>query len=122
MRFSLTVNPEFLVESNRIHDQRVLFPVPDRMPVVAGLEILRVRPSIHIDRAIGMRTTDVEDVNQLLLGKLDELHSIRRDELPGSSRSLAPRMRLVAFKSLLAIIMQRPGPILERHVLNFDVV
>src|SRR5262245_34907254 len=92
------------------------------MSVITRLKILGVRTAIHIDRPPRVRPSDVEDVDPLFLGHIDELDSIRRDELPGPAAGFTTRMRLVAFKRGLTISVQRPGPRLKGNVFDLDVI
>jgi hypothetical protein len=61
-----------------------------------------------------VRTADVEDEDALRLGQLDELDAVRRQELAGRARRLAAGVRLELV--LLAIVVHRLGPRLERHL------
>ena len=81
-----------------------------------------MRAAVHVDRAEGVRPADVEDVDALGLGHVDEFHAVRRDELARSARRLAARMRLVALEVRLPGRMQRAGPWLEGHRFERDVV
>ena len=53
-----------------------------------------MRAAVHVDGAIRVRAADVEDVEPLDLGQLDELDAVRRQELPREARRLAARVRL----------------------------
>ena len=53
-----------------------------------------MRAAVGVDGAIGVRPADVEDVDPLDLGKIDELDAVRRQELPHEARGLAPRVGL----------------------------
>ena len=70
-------------------------------------------PSVHVDRAVGVRPADVEDVHPLQLGEFDELDAVRRQELPDAARRLAPRVRLELEGA--AIGKHRLRPRLERY-------
>ena len=73
-----------------------------------------MRAAVHVDRAEGVRAADVEDVDALQLGQLDELDAVRREELPRDARRLAPRVRLELVA--LTICEERLRPRLERSV------
>ena len=53
-----------------------------------------MRAAVGVDRAVRVRAADVEDVDPLDLGQLDELDAVRRQELADEPRRLAPRVRL----------------------------
>ena len=72
-----------------------------------------MRAAVHVDRAIGVRTADVEDEDALQFGEFDDLDAVRRQELPDATRRLAPRVR---FELILeAVGVDRLGPRLERN-------
>src|SRR5687768_5098558 len=60
-----------------------------------------------------MRPADIEDVDPLLLGDLDELDAVWRLYLPHTSRRLAARVRLELMRQ--AVVVHLPGPRLKRH-------
>ena len=68
MRRSLPFHPEFFVEADRVHNERVSFPVTNRVPVVTGNQVLGMRPPIQINDSKGLRAGDVEDINGLKVG------------------------------------------------------
>ena len=113
VRQAAAVEPEALVVADGVHDQRVAVPPADGVAVVGGREVGRVRPSVHVDGAERVRAADVEDVDALGFGQLDELHAVGRQELPRRPRRLAPRVRLELV--LLPIVVHRLGPRLKRH-------
>ena len=88
------IDPEALVEADRIDHQRVALPPADRVAVVGRRQILGVLAAVHVDRAEGMRAADVEDVGHLLVRELDEFGSVRRQPLARPARRLAARVRL----------------------------
>src|SRR6266478_3511630 len=49
MRKTHGVKPCLVVEANRVHDKRVSFVFPDRMPHVRGVEVLGMAPAVHKD-------------------------------------------------------------------------
>src|SRR5438445_715805 len=92
------------------------------MAVVARVEILRMRPAVHVDRAERVRPADIENVDAFGLGDIDEFNAVWRDEFARPARRFAPRMRLVTLEVGLTRGVQRPRPGLEGHVLELDVV
>ena len=113
VRQAAPIEPEALVVAGRVHDERIAVPPPDRMPVIGGREVLRVRAPVHVDGAERVRTTDVEDVDALRLGQLDELDAVGRQELAGRARRLAAACAARARSS--ADVVHRFRPRLERH-------
>src|SRR6266702_7533155 len=95
MRQSVPVHPKHFIETDRVHDQGIPFPVADGVPVVAGFQILRMSPSIHIDDPVRMRTSDIEDEDALEFGNVHNLYAVRCDKFPRSTRGLAARMRFI---------------------------
>ena len=73
-----------------------------------------MRAAVHVDGPEGVRAADVEDVDALQLGQLDELDAVRRLELTDDARRLAARVRLEAMA--FAILVERRGPRLKRNV------
>ena len=70
-----------------------------------------MHPAIRVDSPEGVRPADIEDVDELELRGLDNLHAVGRQEHARAARGLAPRVRFEAM--LLAIGAQRPRPRLE---------
>src|SRR5580704_3295982 len=62
---SAPVDPEALVETRGVDDQRVAFPPADGVAVETGLEILRMRPTVRVDGPVRVGSPDVEDVDAL---------------------------------------------------------
>src|SRR5690606_8728530 len=92
------------------------FPPADRVTVVARGQVARMRASVHVDGAEGVRAADVENVEALLLGQLDELDAVRRQELARGPGRLAAGMRLELVN--LASVVERLRPRLERHLVG----
>src|SRR6185503_10095046 len=95
---ALGFDPRSFVESDSVHDQRVAVPAPDGMSGVCGLEIFRMRASIHIDDAETVRPADIEDEHPLKVTHLDKLEPVRRTDLARAGRRFASRMRRIAFE------------------------
>src|SRR5262245_5640185 len=83
------------------------------MPVVAGLEILGMRPAVHVDDSVGVGTANVHDEDPLEIWKIHELDAVRRQELTSSARRFAARVRLEL--RALPVLVQRAGPRLKGH-------
>ena len=60
VRVSAPVDPEALVETCGVDDQRIAFPPADGVAVETGLEILRMRPAVRVDSPIGVGSPDVD--------------------------------------------------------------
>src|SRR5205814_137548 len=93
MRQRVAIHPNTLVETDRVDDKRVAFPMTDRMTVIARHEILatRVWTPIHIDRVKRVWSAVVEYKNALRLGLIEDLESIRCCPESGPRRRLASR-------------------------------
>src|SRR5678816_4905345 len=52
MRCSLTINPEFFVEANRIDDKCVTLPTACRVTVKARKKLLGMRSAVHINLSL----------------------------------------------------------------------
>src|SRR5439155_17590844 len=113
VRCSLPLHPKSFVEADRVDHQSVSLPVTNRVSVVAGKQIFRMRPAIHINNSEGLRAGDVKDIDGLEFGAIDKLDSTRCDELTWSSGRFAACMRLkqVGF----AVFIESPRPRLERN-------
>src|SRR2546426_1854543 len=71
------------------------------VPIVAGNQIPGVIPAIHIYDPVRMRPSDIEDVDTLEFGHVDDLDPVGCDQLPRPTRGFAARMRLVAIDHTL---------------------
>ena len=114
VRQPATVEPERFVEADGVDDERVALPPADRVTVEARRQVSRVRPPVHVDGPIGVRSADVEDVDPLHFRQLDELDAVRRQELTRDPGRLAARVRLQLV--LLPVVVDRSRPRLKRHV------
>jgi hypothetical protein len=72
-----------------------------------------MRPPIQVNSAVGVRPTDVENVDTLHLGKFNKLDPVRREKLSYPAGRLAPRVRFQLVDS--SISEQRPRPWLQGH-------
>ena len=75
-----------------------------------------MRAPVHVDGAEGVRPADVEDVEPLLVGHLEELDAVGRLELTRHPRRLAAGVRLQLV--LLALDEERASPRLPRHLVD----
>src|SRR5262245_30998581 len=115
-RQPLPIDPEAFVVAHRIDHERVALPPADRVTVEGWLEPLRVRAAIRVDRPVGVRAADVEDVDSLDLGQLDEFHAVRRQELAREAGRLAAGVR---FELVLSTVREhRSRPWLEWELLR----
>src|SRR5262245_28770701 len=75
---TVVIEPRLLVESDDVDDQRVPFPVTDRVSEVGWIEriALRMRPPVHVDLAPDVRRALEDHDDALLLGQLNDLHRI----------------------------------------------
>src|SRR5437867_12708889 len=112
MRRSISIEPEFFIEADRVHNQRVSLPVTDGMSVIARFEIRRMRTSIHKNGSETMRPADVHDEHALQIRHVYKLDAIGCEKLPRSARRLATRVWL---KSVAPILVHFPRPRLERN-------
>ena len=78
-------DPHSFVVTNRVHDQRIAFEVADTVAVITGRQILRMAPAIHINDAVAVRSTSLEDDELLKLREMNKLTPIRRGDLPKTS-------------------------------------
>jgi len=83
------IHPEAFIEADRIDDQSVVLPLPDRVPIVAWAEACGVTPSIHVEDPVGVGATDIEDIDAFKVGYLDDLNAIRSNRLARSARRFA---------------------------------
>src|SRR5688500_11216255 len=123
MRQPAADEPELLVEAYGVDDERVAFPVTDRIAEIAGDQIVFGRmlaPRFHRDPA-PVPVFPIDDEDALQLGLIDELHAVRHGEKPHPSRRLAARMRIVEPAPRAAVVVQRPRPLLERDLVEGQV-
>src|SRR5207244_6435236 len=57
------IHPKALVETGRVHDERVPFPMTTGIAVVARYEVCWMRLAVRVDHAEGVRSTDIENEN-----------------------------------------------------------
>src|SRR4051812_21688125 len=89
------LEPEFLVVADRVDDKRVAVPASDRRAVVARDDIRRLRegPAVRGDDAPVAVAVAVEDEDTR--PQIDELKSLRSEELPRSAGRHAPAEGIV---------------------------
>src|SRR6185503_4099188 len=76
------VDPDAFVVADRIDDERVAFPMPDRVSTIARRKVRRVRPPVCVNRSEAMCSTGFENVEALMLSIIDELCAIGCRDLP----------------------------------------
>src|SRR5262249_45824491 len=108
--------PEVFAETSGVDNQRVLFPMPDGMPVGRRIEFLRMRPAIHKNNAKRVGTAYIEDIHALQIGQIHELDAIRSLKLTRYSRRMTSRVRFEFVD--LAVIVERFGPRLKWNCFN----
>src|SRR5262245_64756273 len=94
MRQPRPVDPEVFAETFGVDNQRVLFPMPDGMPIRGGIEFLRMRPAIHKNNSKRVRTAYIEDIHALQIGEMQEIHAIRSLKLKSYHRWMTSCVRL----------------------------
>src|SRR5436190_2705554 len=113
--------PEVLVEAGRAHDERVAFPVRDRAAVVervvvVALHLALLIAAIHVDDAVVAIAAADQNEDALARRILNELHTVRRLELPHGARVLAVQeARVVGEMALLAVLVKTERPRLKRR-------
>src|SRR5262245_7107459 len=112
MRKLSAIDPEAFVEADRIDHEGVALPLADRVTVEARRERRRML-AVHVDRPVGVRAADVEDVGDLRLGQFQEFGTVRRQPLTRAPRRLAAGVRFELHPA--AIVGHRARP---RHVRN----
>src|SRR5262245_60766542 len=85
MRRALALHPESFIETNGVDDQRLAFPMPDRVAVKAGKEILRVGSTVHVNDSECLWTILIEYVDGLRFGYIDKLDAAGCNELTRST-------------------------------------
>jgi len=116
---AVAVEPEALVETDRVDDERIAFPMADRMPVIGRNKLLRVCLAIHEDRSERVRTADIENEDSFFDGILHEFYTVGRQELACSAGRLAARVRLELV--FTAVSMKCFRPRLERHLTRIQL-
>ena len=102
VRMSGKIEPEALVESDRIDDQRVSIPATDRMPIPGRVQILPVVTPVDEDLAVTMDVSLEEHVQMRCLAlqrRPDQPPWIRRD--PRNAGREAMRLRILVGHSAL---------------------
>src|SRR5262249_13168672 len=65
MRCALALHPESFIETDRVHDEAVTFPVPNRVAVETGNDILGMRPAVHVNDSERLGTVFIQNVDRL---------------------------------------------------------
>src|SRR5262245_31141946 len=89
------------------------------MPGISRFEILGMIPSIHVNHAIAMRTTNIENVDALKLWHVQHLEPIGRQDLTRPARRLASGVRGIAPFVSHAIVQECARPWLQWHIGEF---
>src|SRR5262249_57249066 len=97
-----------LFEANRVDEERSAPPAADGMPVKGGHGFVWMRPAVNVDRPIGMRPADIENVDALQFGNVDELDAIRREKLTRTTGRLAAGVRLELIQPAIGIHARCP--------------
>src|SRR6188474_3000052 len=63
----------------------------------------------------------VDDEDPIEFGLVDDFHAVRDGEEPHAAGWLAARMRIVKAAALLSVLIERPCPILKRHLVQRQV-
>jgi len=67
-----SIEPSLVIESDRVYDQRVSFPMAPRVTVIRGLQVVcRMATPVHEDLPVAVHVTLKQENNQL--GGLDDL-------------------------------------------------
>src|SRR3984885_7073714 len=85
------------------------------------IQILGMRPAIHIDGAPGVRTAHLHHIDALLFRHIKELESVRSMKQSRPTRRQALGVRIVLSRRALPVIIKRPRPRLERNLADLHV-
>ena len=114
VRMAVLIQPRPIVEADGVHDQRVAFPMSDRLSQVGRIGILRVTASIGKDRTPEMRSALEHEEHSVW--QLKHLEGKRRLVHPRDARRQTPRFRIVFLQIRQALVVELLGPRLERNV------
>src|SRR6187549_2705329 len=89
MRCLPAIDPELLIESDGVDNQRVFFPFANRMPVEAGAQVRGMWPAVHVNGSERMWSADIHDHDPFQFREVDDLDIVGREELPRATRGLA---------------------------------
>ena len=93
------------------------------MTVIGRVQRFGMRAAVHVNRSVSVRPADVEDVDALQIGELDELDAVRCQELAEHTRGLTA---CVGFELVLLAVLEdgfRPrlkGCVLEPQRVGCD--
>src|SRR5262245_42367142 len=112
------VHPRLFVEAHDIDNKRVAFPMTHRVTEVSRVELvaLGMRPAVHVDLAPDMRGALEDHDDALLLGKLDDLHRIRRRHHAWSAGRKAVAFGIVLGVVRRVVVVDGGRPRLEWHL------
>src|SRR5260370_41693222 len=65
MRVAGAIKPKLVVESNRVHHQRVSFPLAYRVAIPGGIQVLGMAAPVHEDLPIGVHVPFQQENDQL---------------------------------------------------------
>src|SRR5882672_5390412 len=97
MRVAGAIKPKLVVESHRVHHQRVSFPLARRIAVPGGVHVLGMAAPVHEDLPVGMHVSLHQEDDQLW--GLDNLPWIRSHAWYASRQAI--RVRIVFRQALL---------------------
>ena len=123
MRQPAADHPEFLAEPDRVDDERVAFPVADRIAEVAGIQLVlgwMLTARLH-RHALPLAVFAREQEHAIELGLLEELHPVRDGKESHAARRLTAHVRIVEPAAEPAELVKRLGPrpegdLLERRI------
>ena len=79
-----------------------------------------MRTAVHVDRSDGMRSSDIQNENPLLLRHIENLDAIGSDKLPRPWRRFAARVGFVSENIAMAEVRQLSSPVLKRRIIDVD--
>src|SRR5262245_36696285 len=94
VRKAAVIEPEFFVETFRIHNERIAFPTSDGSAVVKGIirvtvDLPHLLTSVRVDHATVAIAASEQDHDAIKVRVFHELKSIDLFELPRPSRRFA---------------------------------
>jgi hypothetical protein len=68
-----------------------------------------------------VRAANPDDDHLLLIGEIEKFHAVWRMEHAGTTRRLAPHVRIVLRSRALPVLINGPCPRLERNIDNLQI-
>ncbi len=114
VRYPFSSQPKLVVEPYAIDNERVAFPVTDRMSEPSRFDLRWVLAAIHVHYPPRVGRADADENDLLRVFELDNLEAVWRMKHPWAAGRFAARVRVILGERSLAIVVCLARPWLKR--------